>query len=87
MTQKPMIYDADTVVSQKSCCTVRAEDILSACIIEDKCGLKQNSLFGTSRQQNLEDIPSFCARLAATEARRQEIYGDRRREALYGAAG
>lgn len=55
VTKKPLIYDADTG-SQPEILrfTVRAlEDIgVSACIIEDKCGLKQNSLFGTSRHQN-----------------------------------
>lgn len=38
---------------------------VSACIIEDKSGLKQNSLFGTDRKQQLEDIESFCAKIAA----------------------
>merc|ERR1712187_171528 len=47
--------------------TVRSLERLgvSACIIEDKTGLKQNSLFGTDRKQALEDIDSFCAKIEA----------------------
>ena len=41
---------------------------VSACIIEDKTGLKQNSLFGTDRKQQLEDIDAFCAKIAAGKA-------------------
>ena len=92
VTQKPMIYDADTGGQPEILrFTVRAlEDIgVSACIIEDKCGLKQNSLFGTSRMQNLEDIPSFCAKIAAaTEARRNKKFMVIARiEALISGAG
>ena len=92
VTQKPLIYDADTGGQPEILrFTVRAlEDIgVSACIIEDKCGLKQNSLFGTERQQNLEDIPSFCAKLyAATSARRNKKFMVIARiEALISGAG
>ena len=92
VTQKPLIYDADTGGQPEILrFTVRAlEDIgVSACIIEDKCGLKQNSLFGTDRQQNLEDIPSFCAKLsAATSARRNKKFMVIARiEALISGAG
>jgi hypothetical protein len=38
---------------------------VSACIIEDKTGLKQNSLFGTDRKQVLEDVDLFCEKIAA----------------------
>ena len=92
VTQKPLIYDADTGGQPEILrFTVRAlEDIgVSACIIEDKCGLKQNSLFGTSRMQNLEDIPTFCAKLsAATSARRNKKFMIIARiEALISGAG
>ena len=92
VTHKPMIYDADTGGQPEILrFTVRAlEDMgVSACIIEDKCGLKQNSLFGTSRVQNLEDIPSFCAKItAATEARRNKKFMVIARiEALISGAG
>lgn len=36
---------------------------VSACIIEDKTGLKQNSLFGQERNQELADVDEFCAKL------------------------
>ena len=68
VTTKPMIYDADTGgLPEVFQFTVRALEQLgvSACIIEDKTGLKQNSLFGTKRPQLLEDVDSFCAKLAA----------------------
>ena len=92
VTQKPLIYDADTGGQPEILrFTVRAlEDIgVSACIIEDKCGLKQNSLFGTSRAQNLEDIPSFCAKIsAATSARtNKKFMVIARIEALISGAG
>ena len=57
VTQKPLIYDADTGGQPEVLCfTVRALEAIgvSACIIEDKCGLKQNSLFGTSRTQQVK---------------------------------
>ena len=92
VTQKPLIYDADTGGQPEILrFTVRAlEDIgVSACIIEDKCGLKQNSLFGTSRAQTLEDIPSFCAKIsAATSARtNKKFMVIARIEALISGAG
>jgi len=92
VTQKPMIYDADTGGQPEILrFTVRAlEDLgVSACIIEDKCGLKQNSLFGTSRAQNLEDISSFCAKIyAATSARvNKKFMVIARIEALISGAG
>ena len=47
----------------------------SACIIEDKTGLKQNSLFGTSRKQELDDIDAFCTKIrAGQEAKREEDF-------------
>jgi len=65
----PMIYDADTGghAPQIFHFTVRTLERLgvSAAIIEDKTGLKQNSLFGVDRKQQLEDIDAFCAKLAA----------------------
>ena len=34
-------------------------------IIEDKTGLKQNSLFGTERKHQLESIDRFCEKMIA----------------------
>ena len=59
---KPLIYDGDTGGHPEIFhFTVRALERMgvSACIIEDKTGLKQNSLFGTDRKQQLEDIDAF----------------------------
>jgi len=68
VTTLPMIYDGDTGgLPELFHFTVRSLERLgvSACIIEDKSGLKQNSLFGTDRKQQLEDIDTFCAKIAA----------------------
>jgi len=68
VTTLPMVYDGDTGgLPELFHFTVRTLERLgvSACIIEDKTGLKQNSLFGTDRKQQLEDIDSFCAKIAA----------------------
>ena len=92
VTKKPMIYDADTGGQPEILrFTVRAlEDIgVSACIIEDKCGLKQNSLFGTTRKQSLEDITFFCDKIkAAVDARtNKKFMVIARIEALISGAG
>ena len=38
---------------------------VSAVIIEDKTGLKKNSLFGTEVEQTQDTIENFCAKIAA----------------------
>jgi len=71
VTSKPMIYDGDTGGKPEIFAyTVRSLEQLgvSAAIIEDKTGLKQNSLFGTDRKQVLADIPDFCALIKAGQA-------------------
>jgi phosphoenolpyruvate mutase len=71
VTTKPMIYDGDTGGHPEVFhFTVRTLERLgvSAVIIEDKTGLKQNSLFGTERKQQLEDIDSFCEKIKAGKA-------------------
>merc|ERR1712232_96263 len=68
VTTLPMVYDGDTGgLPEQFHFTVRTLERLgvSAVIIEDKCGLKQNSLFGTERKQQLDDIDSFCAKIRA----------------------
>jgi len=68
VTTLPMVYDGDTGgLPEHFHFTVRTLERLgvSACIIEDKTGLKQNSLFGTERKQQLEDLDLFCAKIAA----------------------
>lgn len=68
VTGKPMIYDGDTGGHPEVFhFTVRSLERLgvSAVIIEDKTGLKQNSLFGTERKQSLIDIDEFSAKIKA----------------------
>jgi len=68
VTSLPMIYDGDTGgQAEVFHFTVRSLERLgvSAVVIEDKTGLKQNSLFGTERKQVLEDIDTFCGKIRA----------------------
>jgi phosphoenolpyruvate phosphomutase / 2-hydroxyethylphosphonate cytidylyltransferase len=66
VTTKPIIYDGDTGGQQEHFAfTVRTLERLgvSAVIIEDKTGLKKNSLFGTDVPQTQDEIPSFCEKI------------------------
>jgi len=66
VTTKPMIYDADTGGQPEHFVfTVRTLERLgvSAVVIEDKKGLKKNSLFGTDVAQIQEDIGNFCHKI------------------------
>lgn len=65
-SDKPMIYDGDTGGEKEIFrFTVRTLERLgvSAVVIEDKRGLKQNSLFGTERAQQLEDVDVFSQKI------------------------
>ena len=65
-TTKPMIYDGDTGGKPEHFqYTVRTLERLgiSAIIIEDKTGLKKNSLFGTEVKQTRDSIESFCNKI------------------------
>jgi len=67
-TTKPIIYDGDTGgKTEHFVFTVRTleRNGISAVIIEDKIGLKKNSLFGTEVTQELSPIPDFCEKLSA----------------------
>lgn len=67
-TTKPIIYDGDTGgLAEHFVFTVRTleRNGVSAVIIEDKVGLKKNSLFGTEVQQQLAPIPEFCDKISA----------------------
>jgi phosphoenolpyruvate mutase len=67
VTTKPIIYDADTGgQAEHFVFTVRTLERLgvSAVIIEDKTGLKKNSLFGTDVAQTQDDMESFSAKIA-----------------------
>ncbi len=66
VTTKPVIYDGDTGGKPEHFVfTVRTLERLgiSAIIIEDKVGLKKNSLFGTDAVQTQDSIEGFCAKI------------------------
>lgn len=68
VTTKPVIYDGDTGGKPEHFVfTVRTLERLgvSAIIIEDKVGLKKNSLFGTDAIQTQDSIEGFCAKIHA----------------------
>ena len=67
-TTKPIIYDGDTGdIPEHFVFTVRTleRNGVSAVIIEDKKGLKKNSLFGTEAKQVLATEEEFCEKIAA----------------------
>lgn len=66
VTTKPVIYDADTGGKiEHFNFTVRSLERMgvSAVIIEDKTGLKKNSLLGNDVKQTQDDIDSFCEKI------------------------
>jgi len=68
VTTKPIIYDGDTGgMTEHFVFTVRTLERLgvSAIIIEDKVGLKQNSLFGTDAVQIQDTIEGFSNKIRA----------------------
>jgi len=68
VTTKPIIFDGDTGgLSEHFVYMVRSLERLgvSAVIIEDKTGLKKNSLFGTEVEQTQDTIENFCLKIKA----------------------
>lgn len=68
VTTKPIIFDGDTGgLTEHFVYTVRTLERMgvSMVIIEDKTGLKKNSLFGTEVQQTQASIPEFCEKIKA----------------------
>ena len=68
VTTKPIILDGDTGgLIEHFPFTVRTLERVgvSAIIIEDKVGLKKNSLFGTDVEQTQDSIPHFCEKIKA----------------------
>ena len=68
VTTKPVIFDGDTGgKNEHFVFTVRTLERLgiSAVIIEDKVGLKQNSLFGVDAIQKQATIEDFCSKIKA----------------------
>lgn len=68
VTTKPIIFDGDTGgLTEHFVYTVRTLEKMgvSAVIIEDKTGLKKNSLFGTEVKQTQASIEDFSAKIKA----------------------
>lgn len=68
VTTKPIIFDGDTGgKTEHFIYTVRSLERLgvSMVIIEDKTGLKKNSLFGTEVEQTQDSIENFCEKISA----------------------
>lgn len=68
VTTKPIIFDGDTGgLTEHFVYTVRTLERMgvSAVIIEDKTGLKKNSLFGTTVEQTQASIQEFSAKITA----------------------
>ena len=68
VTTKPIILDGDTGgLTEHFVYNVRTLERMgvSAVIIEDKTGLKKNSLFGTEVKQTQASIEDFCAKISA----------------------
>ncbi len=66
VTTKPMIFDADTGGKTEHFeFTVKSLERtgVSAVVIEDKTGLKKNSLFGNDVQQTQDSIENFCNKI------------------------
>lgn len=71
VTTKPMIVDADTGGKVEHFeFTVRTLERagVSAVVIEDKTGLKKNSLFGTEVAQTQDSIENFCHKIERGKA-------------------
>ena len=74
VTTKPIIYDGDTGGKPEHFVfTVRTLERLgiSAVIIEDKTGLKKNSLFGTDVEQTLDSIEAFSQKIMMAKGAQQ----------------
>jgi len=68
VTTKPIIFDGDTGgLTEHFVYTVKTLERMgvSMIIIEDKTGLKKNSLFGTEVAQTQDSIENFSAKIAA----------------------
>lgn len=78
VTTKPIILDGDTGgMIEHFVYNVRTLERMgvSAVIIEDKTGLKKNSLFGTEVEQTQDSIEGFCAKIkAGKRAQRTEDF-------------
>ncbi|UCG42105.1 MAG: phosphoenolpyruvate mutase [candidate division WOR-3 bacterium] len=77
VTTKPIVFDGDTGgIVEHFVFTVRTLERLgvSAVIIEDKVGLKKNSLFGTEVDQTQDSVERFAAKIS--EGKRARVTDD-----------
>jgi len=77
VTMKPIIVDCDTGGKPEHFVfTVRSLERLgvSAVIIEDKIGLKKNSLFGTEAKQTQDSVENFCHKIS--EGKKAQLTDD-----------
>lgn len=77
VTTKPIILDGDTGgLAEHLVYNIRTLERLgvSAIIIEDKIGLKKNSLFGTEVEQHQDSIENFCHKIS--ECKRVQLTKD-----------
>ena len=77
VTTKPMIYDGDTGgKTEHFAFSVRTLERLgvSAIIIEDKIGLKKNSLFGNDVKQTQDSIENFQHKIS--EGKKSQVTDD-----------
>ncbi len=78
VTSKPVIYDGDTGGKPEHFIyTVQSLERLgvSSVVIEDKKGLKKNSLFGTEVNQEQDSIESFCEKIkVGNEAKKTDDF-------------
>lgn len=68
VTTKPIVFDGDTGgLTEHFVYTVRSLERMgvSMVIIEDKTGIKKNSLFGTDVPQTQDTIENFCTKISA----------------------
>ena len=71
VTTKPIIFDGDTGgLTEHFVYLVRTLERMgvSAIIVEDKTGLKKNSLFGTEVEQTQDSVENFSSKIAAGKA-------------------
>ncbi len=76
-TTKPIIFDGDTGgLAEHFVFTVRTleRNGISAVIIEDKVGLKKNSLFGTEAKQEISPADEFCRKIS--EGKKAQVTED-----------
>lgn len=77
VTTRPLVYDADTGGRPEHFgFTVRTLERygVSAVVVEDKVGLKRNSLHGTDVEQTQSPIDEFCEKLRV--GRQSQVTGD-----------